>query len=316
MRDDSSAGGRVRERRRKSFYTADNVIYDTFGGEIGPYALAVYHYLCRRANDDERSWPKIRTIQSVTKLSPSSVRRAIEDLERAQLISVAETFDEEGQAENVYTLLEPPTELPANWKEGPRPERLKIDYRGTPDADRRRRRHPIAAIKQRINSAPPLSEGEGYPEREKSRRGGISETGGDYQTASGPLSESTSPPVSHGGVNQGGTKLNEENVMNKARSRAVPNNDVRTPDADAATIKLINQLVGQQLWGSRNSGAGESIVIPHVQKFTKNQIRTISNLAKTSGAYRRSAAALLKAIDRDQALGIDHVERNEKGEAI
>lgn len=316
MRDDNSAGGRVRERRRRNFYTADNVIYDVFGGVMGSHALAVYHYLCRRANDDERAWPKIKTIQSQTKLSPSSVRRAIEDLERLQLISVAETFDDNGQAENVYTLLEPPAEIPENWDTAPRPAREKIDYRGKPAADRRRRRHPLEALRHRKNQQPPLSDGEGYQITEKSKKGAIHEIGGSYQAGSGPLSNAERGPISPGGVNQGGTKLNEENVKNNAHSRAVPNNNVRTPGYDDGTIRLINKLVGSQGWSARTHKPGETITIPIEQKFTRDQLRTIETLTSTNGAFRRSAEILWKAIQHDQTLGIDHVERNEKGEEI
>lgn len=49
-------------------------------------AISVYVYLDERANKDGECWPSIPTIAKELKLSPSTVRRALQDLRKADLV--------------------------------------------------------------------------------------------------------------------------------------------------------------------------------------------------------------------------------------
>ena len=49
-------------------------------------AIAVYIYLADRANKQDVCWPAIPTIARDLKLSESTVRRALEDLKKAELL--------------------------------------------------------------------------------------------------------------------------------------------------------------------------------------------------------------------------------------
>ena len=55
--------------------------------DISHRALSVYTYLADRANQNNECWPSISTIAKDTKLSYSTVRRAIKDLEQLDLIT-------------------------------------------------------------------------------------------------------------------------------------------------------------------------------------------------------------------------------------
>ncbi len=49
-------------------------------------AKAVYIYLYDRCNKEKKCWPSIKTIARELSFSPSTVRRAIQDLQKAKLI--------------------------------------------------------------------------------------------------------------------------------------------------------------------------------------------------------------------------------------
>ena len=49
-------------------------------------AVSVYVYLYDRANKDGECWPSITTIATELKLSQSTVRRALQDLRKANLV--------------------------------------------------------------------------------------------------------------------------------------------------------------------------------------------------------------------------------------
>ena len=48
--------------------------------ELPSRASNVYRYLCDRANSDGQCWPSVRRIAKDLSLSPSTVKRAIDDL--------------------------------------------------------------------------------------------------------------------------------------------------------------------------------------------------------------------------------------------
>lgn len=55
-------------------------------------AIAVYTYLCDRANKNGECWPSVKTIAGDIKLSPATVRRAIKDLKKFGLIETKQRY--------------------------------------------------------------------------------------------------------------------------------------------------------------------------------------------------------------------------------
>ncbi len=66
-------------------------------------AISVYIYLADRANKEDACWPAIPTIARELKLSESTVRRALRDLKRAELLDREARFRENGAcSSNLY----------------------------------------------------------------------------------------------------------------------------------------------------------------------------------------------------------------------
>lgn len=59
-------------------------------------AVAVYIYLADRANKDGECWPAIPTIARGLKLSQSTVRRALQDLRKAELLETEQRYRNKG----------------------------------------------------------------------------------------------------------------------------------------------------------------------------------------------------------------------------
>lgn len=59
-------------------------------------AVSVYIYLDDRANKDGECWPSIATIAKELKLSQSTVRRALHDLHKANLIETEQRYRKNG----------------------------------------------------------------------------------------------------------------------------------------------------------------------------------------------------------------------------
>lgn len=59
-------------------------------------AVAVYIYLADRANKDGKCWPAIPTIARELKLSQSTVRRALQDLRKAELLETEQRYRAKG----------------------------------------------------------------------------------------------------------------------------------------------------------------------------------------------------------------------------
>lgn len=59
-------------------------------------AVAVYIYLADRANKDSECWPAIPTIARELKLSQSTVRRALQDLRKAELLETEQRYRAKG----------------------------------------------------------------------------------------------------------------------------------------------------------------------------------------------------------------------------
>ncbi len=59
-------------------------------------AVAVYIYLADRANKDGECWPAIPTIAGELKLSQSTVRRALQDLRKVELLETEQRYRAKG----------------------------------------------------------------------------------------------------------------------------------------------------------------------------------------------------------------------------
>lgn len=59
-------------------------------------AVSVYIYLSDRANKNGECWPAIPTIAKELKLSQSTIRRALNDLRKAGLITTEQRYREKG----------------------------------------------------------------------------------------------------------------------------------------------------------------------------------------------------------------------------
>lgn len=78
-------------------------IYDS---NLSHRARVVYMYLKDRADADGTCWPGIKTIAKDLGLSRSTVKRALNDLCRAELISKEPRWRENGSySSNLYRLL-------------------------------------------------------------------------------------------------------------------------------------------------------------------------------------------------------------------
>ncbi len=64
--------------------------------ELPHRAVSVYIYLYDRANKNGECWPAIPTIASDLKLSQSTVRRALRDLRKAELIETKQRYRTKG----------------------------------------------------------------------------------------------------------------------------------------------------------------------------------------------------------------------------
>ena len=59
-------------------------------------AVAVYIYLADRSNKNSECWPAIPTIARELKLSQSTVRRALQDLRKAELLETGQRYRAKG----------------------------------------------------------------------------------------------------------------------------------------------------------------------------------------------------------------------------
>ena len=79
---------------------------DIYQSELNHRARAVYMYLKDRAGRKSPCWPGIKTIAAELGLSRSTVKRALDDLSRAGLITKENRWRENGSlTSNLYRLL-------------------------------------------------------------------------------------------------------------------------------------------------------------------------------------------------------------------
>ena len=76
-----------------------------YQSDLNHRARAVYMYLRDHADSEGKCWPGIRTISAELRLSRSTVKRALNDLCRAELISKERRWRENGSlSSNLYRL--------------------------------------------------------------------------------------------------------------------------------------------------------------------------------------------------------------------
>ena len=80
----------------------DNIYSDA---DLPARARLVYMYLQDRANKDGACWPAVKTIARDLKLSRSTVKRALRDLEQTGYLEKQERYRKNGSCtSNLYTL--------------------------------------------------------------------------------------------------------------------------------------------------------------------------------------------------------------------
>jgi predicted transcriptional regulator len=79
---------------------------DIYAMDLPHRAVAVYMYLCDRADGGGESFPSHRTIAGDLGMSVSTVKRAIADLEQAGCVAKAERrLERGGRTSNLYVVL-------------------------------------------------------------------------------------------------------------------------------------------------------------------------------------------------------------------
>jgi hypothetical protein len=107
---------RIRDRRRRYWFSADNEILDDYGPKFGIYGFGVYCALCRYAySNTEEATVSIRTMTKKLRMGHTKLLETLSALEDAGLISI-ERGDREHS--NVYTLLEVPKGVPGEEQGG------------------------------------------------------------------------------------------------------------------------------------------------------------------------------------------------------
>ncbi len=98
----------VTDRRRRGWWWADNAVIDRHLSAIGGQALAVYCVLVRfsaEAGDTRSARVSMRVIEAATGTTRSTVRRAMDSLEKAGLVRVQAGPGGSHDAANVYDIL-------------------------------------------------------------------------------------------------------------------------------------------------------------------------------------------------------------------
>ncbi len=96
----------ARDIRQQPFYWIDRHFLPTHGGQIGPYAIAVYNALVFRSDRAGRAFPGVSDLMDLTGIkSRHTVRRAINTLVKAGLVRVNQRFDGVKYDSNEYYVL-------------------------------------------------------------------------------------------------------------------------------------------------------------------------------------------------------------------
>ena len=95
---------KLRDTRRKHFFTVDNEIFDM---NLSVYALAVYFYLCRCVGDKSYAFPSLNTIRKSLSISKDRILKSLKELEEKNIIRRERRFGEKGNYQStVYVLID------------------------------------------------------------------------------------------------------------------------------------------------------------------------------------------------------------------
>lgn len=75
------------DKRKKNFFSVDNVYIDEYARLLSPTATIIYMWLCRFADKDGESYPSLRTLADCTGMNEKTIRRNLELLEAHNIIS-------------------------------------------------------------------------------------------------------------------------------------------------------------------------------------------------------------------------------------
>lgn len=85
--------------------TKQDRVKELYLADLPPRACSVYYYLFHKCYNKDSCFPAISTICRETKLSRSTVKRAIGDLERAGFIDKERRYRQDGSnSSNLYIL--------------------------------------------------------------------------------------------------------------------------------------------------------------------------------------------------------------------
>lgn len=98
----------MRDSRRRNFYWCDNDFMDKAARIVEPIGVAVYSYLCRRAdNDTQLAWPAVPTMAEVLGVTEPTIIKAIKALEACCIVEVIQRYrDDGGRMTNSYRLID------------------------------------------------------------------------------------------------------------------------------------------------------------------------------------------------------------------
>lgn len=99
---------KIRDLRRKNYFTVDNDFIDTYASELGTIACMIYLTLCRHADRNQESFPSQETIAKKLNTTRQTVNEKIKILETYKMIATTHVIEEKtGQKlNNIYTLLD------------------------------------------------------------------------------------------------------------------------------------------------------------------------------------------------------------------
>lgn len=119
---------RVHDKRPDPWLRVDLAAFRLIVRELDASSLAAYVGLISHANKSGQAWMMLTTLRESTGLSVSTLKTKLSDLELIGLIEIDETYDSEGKGSNLYSLLETPVAVPANWRSQPRRRRNRFRY--------------------------------------------------------------------------------------------------------------------------------------------------------------------------------------------
>ena len=94
----------VRDNRGGNWFWLHNAILDSYGPQLGVYALSVYVALCRHAGRDQTTWVSQGKLAASIGAGRTSVNQAIAKLRDMGLVDVEDRTDEHGRTTSIYTL--------------------------------------------------------------------------------------------------------------------------------------------------------------------------------------------------------------------